>query len=227
MPRVVCISDTHGLHESVTLPDGDVLVHAGDFMNYGRDPMEAVEFFGWFGAQKHPHKVLIAGNHDVYFEQYADVARRLLPEGVEYLEDSGATVAGLKFWGTPVTPEFGIGWAFNRERGFAIRQHWRMIPTGTDVVITHGPPNGILDEVGREHVGCEELRQRLDDVCPRLTVFGHIHSGYGRRDIGDLTFINASVCNERYRPVNEPQVVDIEPLEELSTFEECGAVHSL
>src|SRR5579863_6916609 len=92
--------------------------------------------------------------------------------GVIYLDDSGIEIEGLKIWGSPVQPEF-CSWAFNRKRGKEIARHWAKIPEDTQVLVTHGPPVGILDEVdrgiisgvegGREHVGCEELRKRVDE----------------------------------------------------------------
>ena len=208
MPRIVCISDTHTMHDKVILPDGDILVHAGDFMDFGRNPVEATNFLTWFSSQKHQHKILIAGNHDVYFEQYPDITKRLMPDDVRYLQDSGARIEGLLFWGSPVTPRF-FDWAFNRDRGENIAQHWQQIPEGTDVLITHGPPLGVLDRVGNESVGCADLYVRTARIAPKLHVFGHIHVGYGRRQIEQTCFVNASVCNERYRPVNAPHVVDL------------------
>jgi Icc-related predicted phosphoesterase len=198
------------MHDRVQVPDGDVLIHAGDFMDTGRNPTEATGFFAWFEAQPHKHKIVIAGNHDVFFEQYNDMARRLVPTSVHYLEDSGVEIEGIKFWGSPVQPVF-FDWAFNRERGFAIRQHWRMIPEDTQVLITHGPPDGVLDETPNgTHVGCFDLTRRLEALNDlKLHVFGHIHHSYGRRDVKDLTFVNAAVCNERYRPINAPQVIEL------------------
>ena len=142
--RIICISDTHGQHAGLRLPDGDILIHAGDFMTYGNAPREIIDFDAWLGRQPHAHKIVIAGNHDRLFESHPIPARALITN-VIYLEDSGVEVEGLKFWGSPVQPPFN-NWAFNVQRGAPIRRHWDKIPTDTDVLVTHGPPFGMLDQ---------------------------------------------------------------------------------
>lgn len=211
MPRLVLLSDTHGLHYKVDVPDGDILVFAGDMCNKGAFH-EAEQALYWLNNQPHKHVVAIAGNHDWAFEK--PHLQRLLDFGrVEYLEDSAATVEGLKFYGSPQTPEF-MGWAFNVARGAAIKTYWDMIPEDTDVLVTHGPPRGILDQSAplfhSELLGCDDLFEAVDRINPKLHVFGHIHGGYGQIQFGKGTkFFNASICDEAYRPVNRPIVVDI------------------
>ncbi|HEY5214701.1 MAG TPA: metallophosphatase domain-containing protein [Acidobacteriaceae bacterium] len=209
--RIICISDTHGKHAGLLVPDGDILIHAGDFMTYGNAPREIVDFNAWLGRQPHRHKIVIAGNHDRLFESHPIPARALITNGI-YLEDSGVELDGLTFWGSPVQPPFNH-WAFNVERGAAIRRHWDKIPLETDVLVTHGPPCGILDQTGSNtpHLGCEELTKVVENIAPRLHLFGHIHGGHGRvRDSAGTEFVNASVLNEMYMLVHEPQVVDLE-----------------
>ena len=138
--RIVCISDTHGQHAKLGVPDGDVLIHAGDFMAFGDTPKEIIDFNQWLGGQPHRHKIVIAGNHDWMFERHPGAAKELLGNAI-YLENSGTELAGLKIWGSPVQPEFN-NWAFNVARGAAIRRYWEMIPDSTDVLVTHGPPYG-------------------------------------------------------------------------------------
>ena len=208
--RVVCISDTHGQHAKLSVPDGDVLIHAGDFMAFGDTPKEIIDFNQWLGKQPHQHKVVIAGNHDSMFERHPAAARELLGNAI-YLENSATEFAGLKIWGSPVQPEFN-NWAFNVARGAAIRRYWKMIPANTDVLVTHGPPFGVLDKAhpSSAHLGCEELAKAVEQIKPRLHVFGHIHGGHGLSSGKDTQFVNASVVNEAYRLVHEPQVVEIE-----------------
>lgn len=207
--RLVLISDTHGLHGQVKLPDGDVLIHAGDCLNHGTKASELTSFASWFKDQPHKHKLAIAGNHDFFFEQYRAECEAALGPSVTYLEDSGTTIDGLHFWGSPVQPRF-FDWAFNRDRGFAINQHWRMIPDDTDVLVTHGPPDMLLDQCpnGR-HVGCTDLLARILKVKPKLHVFGHIHHSYGEKYFHGTRYVNASQCNEKYRITNDPIVVDL------------------
>ena len=108
--RLVLISDTHGQHDQLRIPDGDVFVHAGDMSNMG-EPAEIREFAEWLYAQPHKHKVVIAGNHDFLFEDEPAKARAML-KGCAYLQDSAVTIGGLRFYGSPYTPRF-FDWAFN------------------------------------------------------------------------------------------------------------------
>jgi len=204
--KFVFISDTHSLHEQVDLPEGDVLVHAGDFSMRGTLP-EVSAFLDWLERQPHRYKVLVAGNHDFLAEREPGVFRALLPESVIYLENSGVEIEGLRLWGSPITPWF-FDWAFNRHRGADIRPYWEAIPSGTDVLITHGPPYGILDEVLRDPrpVGCRDLLRRIEEIRPRVHVFGHIHEGYGQLERDGTRFINAASVDVRYKPVNAPVV---------------------
>jgi Icc-related predicted phosphoesterase len=206
--RIVCVSDTHNQHNKIKLPEGDVLIHAGDFSMLGKVP-EVGAFLKWFGEQPHKHKVLIAGNHDWLFERESTLATSMVPEGVTYLNDSGAVIEGLNFWGSPVQPEFG-NWAFNRNQ-FEIDQHWQLIPSNTDVLITHGPPRGVLDWTVpcMNEVGCPDLLSRVLSVKPKLHVFGHIHEAYGQKQFEDTLFVNAALCDECYYLGNPPIVVDL------------------
>lgn len=203
------MSDTHGLHRSLTLPDGDVLIHAGDCTNRGSRE-EVIDFLNWFAAQPFTHRIFIAGNHDFFFErQPTSVIQDLIPDGVTYLNDSGVTIGNHLIWGSPVQPWF-LDWAFNRERGAEIDQHWALIPPEVDILITHGPPYGILDRTIRQQdVGCEALAARLPDLQPRLHVFGHIHESYGSLERDGTLFVNASSLDVRHRPIHLPKVIDL------------------
>jgi Icc-related predicted phosphoesterase len=206
--KIVCISDTHTLHKNMKIPDGDLLIHAGDVSSRGKLE-EIIQFNDWLGTLPHRHKVMIAGNHDFYFESNPLHAKSLITNAV-YLNDSGIEIEGFKIWGSPIQPWF-YDWAFNRQRGEDIRKHWELIPTDTDILITHGPPYGILDETARgELVGCTDLLEVVQQrVKPRLHVFGHIHEGYGKTTIGETLFVNPSMVNLQYRPVNQAIVVEL------------------
>jgi Icc-related predicted phosphoesterase len=103
-----------------------------------------------------------------------------------------------------VTPWF-YDWAFNRERGQEIKKHWDLIPDATDILITHGPAYGILDlTIHNIHVGCEELKDKIESIKPKVHIFGHIHEAYGTYANSNIRYINASVLNVRYQMVNEP-----------------------
>ncbi len=206
--RIVLISDTHGSHDGLLLPEGDLLIHAGDLSKRGR-LTEVTEFMQWFGKQPHRHKVLIAGNHDFMAEKEPGLFQSLIPEGVTYLNDSGTEIEGLKIWGSPIQPWF-YDWAFNRKRGAEIKKHWDLIPSDTDILITHGPPYGILDKCENgDVVGCEELLAKVLQINPRLHVFGHIHEAHGMEQRGKTTYVNAAVLNLRYMLVWNATVVEL------------------
>ena len=199
--KLVCISDTHFRHlQMEPIPDGDVLIHAGDSLGHGQ-PYELEEFLEWFSELPHHDKILISGNHDWIFERQPGWAAKKCDDyGVIYLNDSGIDIEGVKFWGSPVQPEF-CNWAFNRMRGPDIDRHWQLIPEDTDVLITHGPPFEILDDtyMTRGPVGCGDLRKHVfERVRPKVHIFGHIHEGHGMVEEDGITFINAAQINDYY-----------------------------
>jgi Icc-related predicted phosphoesterase len=211
--KLVCISDTHGDHESVSLPPGDVLIHAGDLTGHGTK-QETQAFFRWFGMQSYRHKICVAGNHDTYMEQDPVACQEMANNaGVVLLDDSGCNVDGVSFWGSPITPRF-LDWSFMRDPGSDIEAHWNLIPNETDVLVTHGPVYGILDQVDREcgdreHTGCRSLLKRIQEIKPRFHVFGHIHEDYGRVEQAGVSHCNVSTMNKDYRIQNEAVVLQL------------------
>ena len=209
--NIVFISDTHTKHALVSLPEGDAIVHAGDFSSRGR-PHEVEDFLQWFGNLPYKYRICIAGNHDFLAETHPDIFQEMVPESVIYLNDSGIELEGIRFWGSPITPWF-FDWAFNRQRGAEIRKHWALIPPDTDVLITHGPPYGILDLTARDQrpVGCRDLGKKILEIKPGIHVFGHIHEGYGELKQDGVHYINAAVLDEKYHLANAPVVVSLDP----------------
>jgi len=219
--RIVIISDTHGLHEHMRypLPKGDILIHAGDATNVGNEN-DIREFIYWFQNLKgFDTKILVAGNHDWGFERkepwlYHYINEENLSQSdVVYLEDESFTIEDpkfsrpIKFYGSPWQPEF-FNWAFNVPRD-QLYLHWEKIPKDTDVLITHGPPQDILDHVRYIPQGCGSLRVYVEKIKPVLHVFGHIHEGHGS-DMKDGTlYINAAICTRGYLPINKPIIVKL------------------
>ena len=203
--KLTFISDTHSLHHHLELGSGDVLIHCGDFT--GRGSLDDTEDFAdYIAKQDFTHKVVIAGNHERCFEDYRRKAAEaiLKDAGIIYLNDSGIEISGFKFWGSPIQPEF-FDWAFNRERGKDIRQHWDMIPDDIDVLLTHGPAFGILDWCAHgARVGCEDLLEVIEKINPKIHAFGHIHESYGVHETDDTIFVNACNLDERYKFKNPP-----------------------
>lgn len=205
--RIVALADTHGEHGGLHVPPGDVLIHAGDLTQRGTaGELEAAADF--LRAQPHPEKLVIAGNHDFLLQQEPARARAVF-HGLTYLEDAEATVAGLRVWGSPWQPWFH-DWAFNLHRGEPIDAKWRLIPEGVDVLVTHGPPEGLGDRCwDGQRVGCADLLRHLDRVRPRVHLFGHIHEDRGEFRRGDCRVINCTTA-EGALPVT---VLDVSPRE--------------
>jgi Icc-related predicted phosphoesterase len=216
--KIVCISDTHSKHYQLPpLPDGDVLIHAGDWSKTGSLP-QTIDFLEWFDSQPHQSKLLIAGNHDRICEDHPHLFQDLLDDSITYLQDSGTTIYGVKFWGTPVTPVF-CDWAFNRDP-IAIDTHYQQIPIDTNVLISHGPPFGILDKLADDgqysylgkgqNVGCGLLHDRIKQLTDlKLMCCGHIHESAGvYKAKNGVTYINAAQLNEQYQIQNSPVVYD-------------------
>lgn len=223
--KVVCISDTHNMHDQLELPSGDILVHAGDATGRGRIE-ELEEYNRWLGSIKHKYKyiIIIAGNHDWLFAKDQTKARAIMSNAI-YLEDELIEIEGRRIYGSPHQPEF-CNWAFNVPRGAPLKAIWDKIPHNLDLLITHGPPHGLCDtlrkmviaddEKGRPtyqehmvHLGCEDLYNAVMEKQPKVHVFGHIHDGYGTLQVGSSLFVNASSCTEQYRPINPPIIVYI------------------
>ncbi len=205
--KIVAIADTHNRHRELVLPAGDVLVHAGD-ITLGGTLEEVEDFNEYLGGLPHPHKIVIAGNHDFCFEREPELSAPLLTNAL-YLRDEATTIEGVVFYGSPWQPWF-YNFAFNLRRGPEIREKWDLIPDGVDVLITHGPPRGFGDRTAYdEPVGCRDLLVAVERAQPQFHIFGHIHEGYGTYSKGETEFINASSCDRAYEPVNEPVVVEV------------------
>ena len=210
--RIVFVSDTHSMIPTNDIPDGDVIVCSGDISNRGSE-YDVKAFSRWYESLPHAHKIVIAGNHDFSFERTPELAVDWLTKDndIIYLIDQAIELDGVKFYGSPWQPEF-CNWAFNLSRDTGeLGEKWAAIPEDTEVLITHGPPAGILDLCDHgEGVGCEELLNEVKHrVKPKIHVFGHIHEAYGTHRTDDTLFINASTCTVRYKPTNPPIVVDL------------------
>jgi Icc-related predicted phosphoesterase len=240
--NITTISDTHNKHNQLNgkLPGGHILIHSGDITSLGRK-YEVEAFIKWFDKQDYAHKVFIAGNHDMSFDrekllrdklahfegryftdddepcaegkpQWLEEILNNLPNGMYYLENNSVKLEGINIWGSPVSPSFGYGWGFNKDRGHDINEVWSTIPMDTDIVITHSPIYGYNDRAQNtnENVGCADLYHRLHEVKPHLHFSGHIHEGYGwgtipyKDEWGDIYTFNGSTCNLRYEAIQDP-----------------------
>ena len=212
--KITFISDTHTKHRHLTndLPGGDILIHCGDISNRGY-MTEIKNFLEWFdGVKGYEHKVFIAGNHDFGFKDNPKECIELLKNypNVTYLEDNSVIIDGIKIYGSPWQPRF-YNWAFNVERGEAIAKKWEKIPTDVDILITHGPVFGILDQTyTKQRVGCEELYKKVVEVKPKIHACGHIHYARHIKQVEDVVYINACCLGEEYMYQNAPITVDFD-----------------
>jgi len=218
MTLVCAVSDLHGYLPNI--PDCDICVIGGDIVAMGaaNTPEEEVAMYVRFGhwltglVRRGIIPIGIAGNHDFVLEEHENFARSL---PWIYLCDEGVEVKGLTFWGVPWTPWYG-GWAFNAPEVDPgeefLRDKFDAVPDDCDVIISHGPPAGIRDRIGRKNVGSSALNRRIQQIMPRLVVFGHIHHEYGVEQIEGVTCANVSLCaveNNRYVPRHEPILFDL------------------
>jgi Icc-related predicted phosphoesterase len=188
------ISDTHTYHGLLTVPtDVDMVIFSGDCSNprdpYANEP-EVREFLDWFNALPIKHKVFVAGNHDTSIEHGFIHKKEIASSGIVYLENTSAEIEGIKIWGTPYTPEFGFGWAYNKKRD-KMDKMWKSIPEGTDIVVSHGPPMGVLDlsynrDGELEFCGCSAMKKNMMRLEPKLVLFGHIHNCQGIINAGTM-----------------------------------------
>jgi Icc-related predicted phosphoesterase len=188
--RLVLLSDTHELHREVDVPDGDIFIHAGDFTMFSKSMEAVVDFNDWLGELPHRHKIVVPGNHEFFLE--ADPSERFMLDNAIVLINEGTEIEGLRLWGSPVTPLYGG--AFDLRSAKDRKRLYAQIPHDIDVLVTHGPPFGILDTapISGLHEGCPELLEAVMWVRPRLHVFGHIHTAYGIFQTEHTTFINAA-----------------------------------
>lgn len=195
--RLVLISDTHDQRLS-DIPIGDVLIHCGDAF-CGDDMASLRSDLAWIGALPHRWKLFVRGNHDLCLDwalrAHPPMVEKLLgAAGITLLRDAVVEIGGVKFW--------GVDW-----------QSRVTISTGLDVIISHCPAKGMLDQrypPKSEHLGDAWLAAQIAKVKPRLVVSGHFHGGYGKTDQNGTTFVNCSLTNEAQQTVNKPWVVELE-----------------
>jgi len=245
--KVVHISDTHGakFHTQLEIPECDLLIHSGDIG--GRTTaMELYEFLSWFNVQPARKKVWCAGNHDLALDKkwilntidpinqgirqamYGS-AQAVLEQfpSIKYLEYTDYVFEGVKMYGLPITPSFHKqNWAFNADRGDEIKKYVDRIPKDVNILISHGPPYGILDTIPEEykltpdediHRGCEELRTAMQHklIDLKLSCFGHIHGNTGVivapiSNTRHIIFSNGAVINDQYKlVVKKPLIINL------------------
>lgn len=214
MAKIVHLSDTHG--DEIEVPNGDILIHTGDFTRWRNSVEDAKKLNDWFGRLPHPHKIVVPGNHD---SDGAVAEYRRIFTSATLLIDEETTVAGIRIYGTPWSMPFG-SWSWMRtEEG--LRVIYSKIPEGVHVIASHGPAYGFNDLVERfngkicefemEHTGSKALLETVERVKPKVLLSGHIHEAYGVMNNGSTTFYNSAINTKQMRPTQLPQVFDLEP----------------
>jgi Icc-related predicted phosphoesterase len=207
--KIVAFSDIHRKEACLDLPECDILIFAGDFGIHSFEDLCYVN--RWFKKQKATYTIFLAGNHDVYLEKFSKTIIQTCFPSVIYLQDEMVEIKGLKFYGSPRTPEFN-NWAFMYPRcSTEAKEVWSKIPKNLDFLITHCPAYDILDRNLRdERCGCEILQRELIKKAPKNHIFGHIHLNGGRciNEMG-INFYNVSVLDEAYQMVNKPTIIEI------------------
>jgi Icc-related predicted phosphoesterase len=215
--KLVCFSDTHNKHDQITLPEGDVLIHAGDYSLLPKNADLATQlkelkaFNDWLGSIKDKFTYILytSGNHDIIFEKEPKLAESYLKNAITLNDKEIILFNKYKIYGTPSQPPF-CNWSFNHDS--ELRTHkYKNIPDDTDILITHCPPWGILDQLDDgSHVGCAILRNRIRELKNlKAHIVGHIHEGYGQMEENGVQYINACICTKQYRPDNEVQIVEV------------------
>lgn len=206
------ISDTHTYHKLLTVPNGiDMVIFSGDCSNpmdpYNNEP-EVRDFIHWFKCLPIKYKIFVAGNHDTSIEKGFVTKKDFEDYNIIYLENEHIIIEGIKIFGSPMTPAFGNGWAFNKVRHKLDRIWSSIIDSDVGIIVTHGPPKGILDlGIDRnnrmEFCGCKSLMNVIKSINPKLVLFGHIHTcgdiiNAGTRTIDELDtiFSNGSVVTD-------------------------------
>lgn len=195
--KFIAISDTHGCHRQLDLPKGDVLLHAGDVCDQG-NKNHIEDFLEWIKDLDFEYKILIRGNHDIDLNNRISLLDFEMPKGVLQLDHSGVEINNIPIWGIP----FPLNWK---------TRTWETIPNNTQILMTHQPPYSILDNPPfAPSIGSKKLLKKVKSVQPKVHLFGHIHASYGKKEVDNILFLNASAYKaSKKKIINEPFVFEL------------------
>ncbi|KAI9323338.1 Metallo-dependent phosphatase-like protein [Dichotomocladium elegans] len=192
-------------------------IHAGDLTRYSAME-EYEETIAWIGSLPHKLKIITGGNHDHFLDdrfgfvsQKQQIFALMQKEGIVFLEHEAYVLSpalgGYKMFVSPYAPSHYRG-AFMPHH---LAPYWDSIPDDTQILMTHTPPKGYHDRISRGgvRVGCPHLRSKIDTIKPLVSIFGHIHEDHGYTKTEDTVFVNASICDKRYRRTQHPVVFDL------------------
>jgi len=205
--KIVCVSDIHGLYDEVNIPEGDILINAGDSLNCG-NKTELQSYVKFLDNLKFKTVITIAGNHDCIMQD-KNQTKEILEGHSIYLEDEDVIINGLRIWGSPWTLKFN-DWAFMLTEK-ELSEKYNIIPK-VDILVTHGPPYQIMDKAkfgNSGNLGSRALKTLVNRINPAYHVFGHIHGSRGKIINNKTTFINAAVIDDMYTNMSNPIVIEI------------------
>jgi len=227
---IVAVSDTHGINDvihasdtdlipAIKIPSGDIFIYAGDFCNSGA-LQDVLAFNRWLTEHdifnKFRYVVVVAGNHDIIFENSPHYAESFLHKQVIYLKDNeckcyyGSELSAGKYvriYGSPWSLEFN-NWAFMKTEE-QLAKKFAKIPEGIDILVTHSPPYGILDVVKNDHLGSKSLADKVKQIKPKVHIFGHLHEGYGHEEHDGIHYYNVSILDGMYSISNKPTEIEL------------------
>lgn len=211
--KIAAFSDCHWLYNEIKeFPEADICIFAGDWCGSGYYIDETLKFLSWFKDLPYKTKIAIPGNHDRLCELNESVAKDIFKQADSHLLiDEAMDYQGLSIYGSPWCPVF-YNWAYMLPEE-QLKWKFKRIPEKLDILVTHTPPKGICDPT---NYGSEALRKRLNDINPKIHIFGHNHGGYGYTETINTKFYNVSICsdadkehNYNYELVNPITVINL------------------
>lgn len=191
--KIAAFSDCHWLYNDILeFPEADICIFAGDWCGSGYYFQETIDFVSWFKKLPYKYKIAVPGNHDRICQLNEQVCKDLFKQAdAHLLIDEKIDIHGLSIYGSPWSPFFN-NWAYMLPEE-QLKWKFKYIPDNLDILVTHTPPKGICDP---NNYGSEALRKRLNDINPKIHIFGHNHGGYGYTETINTKFYNVSVCSD-------------------------------
>jgi Icc-related predicted phosphoesterase len=225
--KIVAISDVHCKWNKLVIPPCDILISIGDYSFRGEKHV-VKDYHNWLNQQEANHIISIQGNHELWveknFNEAKEVALKECP-AVHFVEHELVEIEGIKIFCSAWSPYF-CDWAYNGARTLSeatlynkplLKDLWKQIPIGTNIIATHTPVYEILDELvymdgspNGQFVGCVDLKDKVKEIKPDFHLSGHIHCGYGQKHIDGISYYNVSICSESYSPVNPITIINYE-----------------
>mmetsp|Transcript_44611 Transcript_44611/g.87390 ORF Transcript_44611/g.87390 Transcript_44611/m.87390 type:complete len:600 (-) Transcript_44611:42-1841(-) len=255
---ILHLSDTHNLHRTIEarfpLPSAHILLHTGDFTNRGTE-QEIADFNDWLGEIRPRFKyiLVILGNHDVATVRHQWLNAKLDPSfalepqtwwqqrlpNCSVLHHQAVNVEGLSIFGSswdlwlkserPGDDAVPTGY-LNIEPQLP-RHNFHRIPTGIDILLTHGPARNIFDCIGANQRSChiwgssDALTENIWRAKPKLHLFGHLHEQRGVWVKTDEGYVGGvEYCQDHRHPTAYFPTVGPPPVNYPCSMISCNAM---